>query len=558
MRIPTALAIALLVVLAGCSGPLSSSGGTSGATATTGDAGTTAAQSTAANAQTTSEASTTGAEGAETTATGASTGTETTGSEMTGTESAATDAAGTGTGTATGGAAGDLAAPSSDRLGWENGLWYNESIAVNDTDGLNATERGAVVNRTMARLEVVRQLEFNRTVPVSVISRSAYQQQAGSGDVPPAFRTFDNTKFEAMFMVGENRDSLAVQDQNRESSVLGYYAPSNDSIVVVSESETPRLSASTLAHELTHALQDQQFDLTDDPADTREAYNARNGLIEGEANLVQRRYQERFNDTWETPTQGEGGGGNGSASQLHYGIYFLEFFPYSDGPGFVATLYNQGGWEAVNAAHGNLPASTEQVIYPELYEQDAPTNVSLDDRSSNDWRRVTPSAPQAGQARPGYAELGQSALSSMFAYTLFDARSGTTYNQSAVVRPGQVVNRGEGGQGANSSDPLNYDLPATQGWDGDKMYVYRSGNETGYVWKIAWDSPEEAQDFVTAYEELLSHWGGTQVSENGSTSTWEIEEASPFTDAFRVEVQGNTVTITNAPTTEGLNGVRSN
>ncbi|PSP73200.1 hypothetical protein BRC86_10050 [Halobacteriales archaeon QS_3_64_16] len=533
MRTSAALAVALLVVLAGCSAPLGSSGGggNGSTTGAPGDAETTA----------TSETGTGTSEGQ-----GASTATTSTGTES--------GTAGTGTAT------GDLADPSSDRLGWENGLWYNESLSVDDSDGLNASERGAVVNRTMARIEVVRQLEYEKPISVDVITRSEFQNGSGSGGQPAAFRTFDNAKFEAMFLVGEDRNSLAVQDQNRGSSVQGYYAPGNDSIVVVSQASNPRLSASTLAHELTHALQDQQFDLTDDRAPTREAYNARNGLIEGSANFVQRRYEGRFDDSWQSPPQNESGGSgsNGSTSQLHYGIYSLEFFPYSDGPGFVASLYEQGGWEAVNAAHRNLPASTEQVIYPQLYEQDAPTNVTVQDSSSRAWERVRPGSARQGQARPDYAVLGQSALSSMFAYTLFDVRSGTSYNQSAVVRPGQVVNRGEGGQGTNSSDPLNYDLPATQGWDGDKMYVYQNDQgETGYVWGLAWDSPADAQEFATRYEDLLSHWGGNEVSENGSTSTWEIEGASRFTDAIRVQVNGDRVTITNAPTVEDLDSVHS-
>lgn len=537
MRTSVGLVVALLVVLAGCSAPLGSSddggGSTTGAP---GDAGT----------ATGSTSETSGGEGPSTTATGTEirTGTGTTGSET---------------------ATGDLADPASDRLGWENGRWYNESLSVDNSDGLNASERGAVINRTMARIEVVRQLEYENPIPVDVISRETYRSQAGSGEVPPPFRAFDNAKFEAMFFVGEDTDSLEVQDRNRGSSVLGYYAPSNDSIVVVSESATPQLEAGTLAHELTHALQDQHFDLTDDPARTRDAYNARNGLIEGAANVVQRRYEQRFEDGWATDgiggsngSESGGSGENGSGSQLHYGIYFLEFFPYSDGPGFVTSLYEQGGWEAVNAAHEDFPASAEQVIYPRLYGQEPPANVTVRDQSSRAWERVRPQSPRPGQDQPPYAVLGQSALSSMFAYTLFDVRSGMSYNQSAVVRPGQVINRGGEGQGANSSDPLNYDLPATQGWDGDKMYVYRnSEDETGYVWKLAWDSPAEAEQFATRYEDLLSHWGGDEVSESGATSTWVVEEASPFTDAIRVQIEGDRVTITNAPTVEDLGDVHS-
>ncbi|QLH75768.1 hypothetical protein HZS55_02290 [Halosimplex rubrum] len=79
----------------------------------------------------------------------------------------ATPEAGTGTATPTGPttpnrtADGDGAMaenppdPETDRLGWEGGYWYNETIDVNQTDGLSESERSALVARTMARVERV-------------------------------------------------------------------------------------------------------------------------------------------------------------------------------------------------------------------------------------------------------------------------------------------------------------------------------------------------------------------------------------------------------------------
>ncbi|MFC7135716.1 hypothetical protein ACFQRB_02125 [Halobaculum litoreum] len=71
--------------------------------------------------------------------------------------------------------------PPSDRLGWEAGYWYNESIDVNQSDGLDAAEREAFVARTMARVERVRGLEFRESVPVEVISRAEYRERAVFG-----------------------------------------------------------------------------------------------------------------------------------------------------------------------------------------------------------------------------------------------------------------------------------------------------------------------------------------------------------------------------------------
>ena len=520
MRQLAALLFAALVVLAGCSVPFTAGNGSAG-NGTSPEA-----------SPTSSEATTTPATGGE-----------------------SDGMAGNSTANASGQqAVRSLADPSEDVLGWENGVWYNESVPVVGEDGLNATERRAVVNRTMARLERVRQLEFNQTVPVEVISREEFQQRPSSGggdERPSAFRTFDNTKFEGLVLIGEDEDSLAVQQSNRGQNVLGYYSPTQDSIVVVSSSETPRLNRSTLAHELVHALQDQQFDLTSSNPGTREAYNARNGLIEGDANYVQRQYDDRCGEEWscldiDSESADNGTSGSESAgSSLHLGVYILSFFPYADGPGFVDAIHQQGGWEAVNALYDDLPASTEQVIHPEKYGEDAPTNVSISETSADEWSRVELDRP----GRPDYAVLGQSGLTSMFSYTLYD-----DYNRSSTVSPREFLNGGIGG--VNQTDPFNYGLNYTNGWDGDKMVVYQQRNRTGYVWKLAWDSPAEAREFVAGYEQLLAHWGGQPTGNAGNV--WQVREESPFADAFSIRQEGNTVTIVNAPTVEDLDAVHAN
>ncbi|MEF8841871.1 MAG: Hvo_1808 family surface protein [Haloarculaceae archaeon] len=445
----------------------------------------------------------------------------------------------------------DFADPPEDRLGWEAGVWYNESLDIAPEDGLNSTELNLTVARAMARVEVVREEEFTETVPVTVIDRETYRREFAGGDAnyTAAFRAFDNTKFEALFLIGEDRGALAVQNRNRGSSVLGFYSPTEDEIVVVSESENPTLNTEfTLAHELVHALQDQNFDLTSYRAPTRDAYNGQSGLIEGEANLVEDRYRERCTAEWDclsVSTAGDGEGGD-----LHLGVYFVNFFPYSEGPGFVESRYRQGGWAAVDELYANVPSSAEQIIHTERYGADEPVNVSLADTNSGGWERVRPDPPRPDSLRPAYATLGQSALSSMFAYTLYD-----DYNDSRVVSPREWLNVDADGN-VNSSDPLNYGLSVTDGWDGDRLHVYTNpeagANETAYVWRVVWDSPAEAEEFLEGYRQLLAHWGGDRVS--GSPNHWRID-SGPFEDSFYIDVEGDAVTIVNAPSEGDLGEV---
>ncbi len=441
--------------------------------------------------------------------------------------------------------------PSSDRLGWEGGYWYNETITVDNSDGLNATERAAVLNRTMARIERIRHLEFKRPVPVTIESRDEFRERLTT-NYTETFRQFDNAKFEAMFLVGSDTDSLVVQEQNRGESILGLYDFSNGTMVLVSDSGTPTLRGDgTLAHELQHALQDQHFNLSRYTATTRDAFAGQRGLFEGDANFVQRRYTARCGDQWAC-LQPADGGGAGPPENLHYGVYFLSYFPYSEGEVFVHDVHASGGWDAVNAIFDDPPASAEQVIYPERYGVDPPVDVTLEDAHADDWRRLRPAPQRDGAPRPDFAVLGQSGLSAMFAHTFSSELTATgygSYNDSTVVNPSQMVNSLAAQE--SSSEYISYDLNYTRGWEGDRLHAYVRDDDLGYVWRLVWENRTEATEFRRGYLRVLQHWGATRVA----SGTWEIGDDSPFTGAIHVDREGDTVTIVKAPSVDELGHV---
>ncbi len=434
----------------------------------------------------------------------------------------------------------DGADPDSDVKGWENGVWYDESIDVNQDDGIQKAERRKIVSRTMARVEAVRCIEFDQRVPVSVLSREEYRQRQASQNVSEELRTFDNAKFEALLLVGEDEDSIAVQNENRGSGVLGFYSPRNDRIVVIAESaEELRIDELTLAHELMHAWQDQQFDLAGSPFDgkLRDQVNARNGVVEGDASYTETLYARQCGANWECLDAPR----RESAGELaNIGVYLVKFQPYSDGPAFVRMVRNVGGWDAVNDLYENLPASTEQVIHPLRYRSDPPTNVTLNDTATDGWSRVR--APD----RPGYARLGEAAVMMSFVYPYYHSQG-----QTQLVSAAEWFDYNQSGN-VSEFDPLNYESNYSTGWDGDRLHVYENENGSlSYVWRLAWDSPQNARQFVAGYERLLRYWGGQQVGPNA----WRIPDGK-FADAFYVDIDGRNVTIVNAPTVAELSEVR--
>ncbi|WP_233571921.1 hypothetical protein [Halosegnis longus] len=160
--------------------------------------------------------------------------------------------------------------------------------------------------------------------------------------------------------------------------------------------------------------------------------------------------------------------------------------------------------------------------------------MSLRDRTTNGWERVDP--PE----RNPTARLGQSAMTAMFGYTLY----ADTGNQP-VLQPQELLNIDA--EGNIVQPPFKYTAAPVRGWDGDRMHIYQKDNESAYVWKSVWDSRQDAQEFADAYADLLAYWGGSQQS----GAVYTIDDG-PYADAFRVTVEGDTVTIVNAPTTGDL------
>ncbi|WP_128477245.1 Hvo_1808 family surface protein [Halorussus pelagicus] len=439
--------------------------------------------------------------------------------------------------------------PESDVLGWEDGLWYNETIDVTPEDGLNETELNQTVSRSMARVERIRELEFEDRVSVEIVTRDEFRDEQSNSTTSDDSRLFDNAKYESLFMIDESTDSIAVQNNNSGASVGGYYDPTNKEIVVVSENtSTPQLDEITLSQELFHALQDQKFNFSSFNQSTRELHNAKDGIIEGDGNYVDYLYSQRCEDEWngdcltpETPSSE-----SSSSGLANIGPYLLNFQPYSDGPAFVRNIKNEGGWEAVNEVYENSPESTEQTIHPEKYGTDSPAEFGVENRASDGWERLT------FEDRPNYGSVGEAGMMAMFMYPYYDSEG-----QTQIVPARNFFNRAAGTSQLSKIDPLNYNSTYSTGWDGDKLAVYTNDdaetNETGYVWKSVWDSEQDASEFAEGYREVLTYNGAKKL--DGYENTLRISDGG-FADAFYVQQQGDTVVVVNAPSVSELSNVR--
>ncbi len=169
-----------------------------------------------------------------------------------------------------------------ETIGYVDGYWYDDDLAVDDQDDavVDEADLESVIYRSMARVEVIRELPFEDEVPVDVISREEFHEDSDDlfVDVTADERLQENANYETLFMVERDEDAVDAIEAMYGGTVGGYYDPATDEVVIVSDNpETPELDEVILGHELLHALQDQHFDLSTFDRETIDQDNAKNG-----------------------------------------------------------------------------------------------------------------------------------------------------------------------------------------------------------------------------------------------------------------------------------------
>lgn len=259
------------------------------------------------------------------------------------------------------------------------------------------------------------------------------------------------------------------------SQVAGYYDTETREMntVLMSGSRPgnslPVLERITYAHEYTHALQDQHFDLENFISDELSEVNpdeaqARISLIEGDASLVMNEYTAQLAEESPLLLLMQIGvlalGGTTAVPEGTPDILMDELMsPYVDGLKFVEALVAEGGYERVNEAYRNPPVSTEQILHPDRYlAGDMPIEVTLVD--------VTPDAVANWEL-------------------VYERSLGEFYLR-------QYLDRHLGALDA---------LRASTGWGGDRYRIYYNPETEAraFILKVVWDTEKDADEFASAF-----------------------------------------------------------
>src|SRR5260221_7977183 len=143
-------------------------------------------------------------------------------------------------------------------------------------------------------VEKQRELTFDYPVAVNFLPVAEFKKKVGEGKPPTKQerRQFEDqvAEMRAVGLVSGDFDLAAAEKQLVTESVIGYYDPDTKRVYVRGDQLTPDVRV-TLAHELTHALQDQRYDLRlyrNDTTGQAEAYRA---LYEADAGRIEDTYQ---------------------------------------------------------------------------------------------------------------------------------------------------------------------------------------------------------------------------------------------------------------------------
>jgi hypothetical protein len=363
-----------------------------------------------------------------------------------------------------------------------------------------ALGRVAKIEPAVAKL---RHLSFDHPVPTRYQLADefrAYVRREIARELPPE-RSRDLTSALAhLGFLTSTADLATVEEQAMTTQAGAYYDPQARSFFLVMVPDSDVMLDTISAHELTHALQDQHFDLAKYlPSDAAgggklddDAATARRFVAEGDATFVMLLYAMRsmLGDEISAPVLGalreqiktlaaqdlaalKAQARSGSAlfggmdADIKKSIDAMDEIPpvvlvplldsYMKGALVALTAYEHGGWAGVDALYRDPPTSTEQVLHPatKLFPRERAHRVTL---------------PRSADRQLAGNVLGE------LQWQIYLAQ----WKSPRAVE-------------------------ASEGWGGDRFSVTRrsDGRLIGRIATI-WDSPADAAQFAEAYVAALA------------------------------------------------------
>src|SRR5215813_7173405 len=245
----------------------------------------------------------------------------------------------------------------------------------------------AATQEVLKETSELRRLPIIRQVQSSTQSRAEIERAMMKNlddEVTPADMHAGEVTLKKLGLAPPNFEYRELMVRLLTEQVAGYYEPKTRQFYLADwidiDGQKP-----IMAHELTHALQDQHFNLRRFdhwPKGDSDAELAAHALIEGDATLAMAMYvaNNPLRALSFLKSMGATGIATDELDKAPRALRETLLFPYQEGMGWTRALWKQGGWNEVSQAFTSLPQSTEQILHPEKYlAHEAPVKVTLPD-----------------------------------------------------------------------------------------------------------------------------------------------------------------------------------
>lgn len=343
-------------------------------------------------------------------------------------------------------------------------------LAQDPKPRLTQAEAEAAVDAIVPELQSIRGLHFKTKVPVTVIDDRRAREYALS-----RFRTMtpetkiraDQTAYALLGLVPPDLDVLKTLLDVLEEQAGGFYDPGTKSFYLLDD--MPKEATALLAaHEMTHALEDQRYDLDRRIAkliDDDDASFALSALIEGSATAAASTYVANGLAAG-TLTHDQLGAMAESVPSDRLNAMPAVMRRQLLGPYVLGVTFLARG--NVDAAWAHPPRSSEQILHPDKYwdpkRRDEPKRVAI----PNPSRLLG-----GGFTRAGSGVLGELTLGSLV---------GAATPQANDLASGSVA----------------WTNAAASGWGGDRFELWTNGGAAVVLLATVWDTAKDAAEFAAA------------------------------------------------------------
>jgi len=337
-----------------------------------------------------------------------------------------------------------------------------------------------LVDSISLRVSGVRGLAFKTPVKASWVTRNHLMalEDSLSMVLDTSFDTASGTSADVLAAMGfvDSASYAKSRDSFDSSGVAAFYIDGTNHLWVVTDQVKNSDFQATVAHELVHALQDQNYNLAISDTVEYDEYSAYEFIVEGDAE-----YQAdlwRLGDTSLACVTSERVNLFNDLPSLTYLVDTLYtqyplvvsipgYIPYTWGPAFVHALRQSGGWAEVNAFLAKRPTHSTEGLHPLL---------GMARQGFLDWDKNAPFA-----AMSGWTDLGTSRFGELYLATQL-------YTWGASVKAPQPAQR----------------------WFGDRFWIWKKDSGYAVAGRTAWTDSASAGTFLATWKNCAaSHYGGT-------------------------------------------------